>query len=49
MIDDVSPDNTGLLAKEYLKELGIGEDKAKVIINTERKMAMPNLRYAAMN
>lgn len=49
-IDDKSDDRTGELLREYLESFeGKYKEKVKIIINEERKMAMPNLRYAAIN
>lgn len=49
-IDDMSEDKTGYLVEDYVNSFEPKyKEKVKVIINHERKMAMPNLRYAAMN
>jgi cellulose synthase/poly-beta-1,6-N-acetylglucosamine synthase-like glycosyltransferase len=48
-IDDVSEDKTGEFVQKYVDELELKEDKIKIIINKEKKYAMQNLRYAAMN
>ncbi len=51
VIDDMSEDHTGQEIQKYVNQLDHGKykNKIKVIVNKERKMAMPNLRYAAMN
>lgn len=49
-IDDVSEDKTGEKVQDYVSTLDQKyQEKIKLIINKERKMAMPNLRYAALN
>ena len=46
-IDDASDDGTGSLIQKYAFERQIPEEKLKIVINKERKMAMPNLYEAA--
>lgn len=46
-VDDCSPDRTGELVKEYVKERGL-EDNVTVICNTVRKKALANL-YTAIH
>lgn len=46
-VDDASDDQTGQLIQQYAKKHQISPQKLKVIINTERKMAMPNIFSAA--
>ena len=46
-IDDVSEDDTGAYMWQLIKERNISPQKVKVVVNKERKMTMPNIRWAA--
>lgn len=45
--DDASEDKTGFMMEEYARQHQISKEKLKIIINSNRTMAMPNLHRAA--
>lgn len=46
IMDDASDDGTGLLLLRELRKLGVGEDRARVVIRPRRHGSLNNIYYA---
>jgi glycosyltransferase involved in cell wall biosynthesis len=49
IVDDASSDHTGFLIERFLRKNNISDKKVKVVVNSKRVTAVPNIHYAIMN